>query len=540
MRKVLLLILFTCCLWCCSDEKGDSMGSIYGVVVDKATGEPVKSAGVELRPLGQKTVTGSEGQFEYTNLEPNGYTLFVTKTGYADLISSSVVVRAGEVSKTDLQIELLPPDLKVVDNERKEIDTLYFGVKDADITRSFNIFNDGVAKLEWEITYTAEWINSVSKTSGVLNPGATQALVIVLDRTKLKGGENVTALHITSNNGSKQLIINATGLEIPSVFMHDISGVDYEFVRFNGEILSKGIPEYSECGFVFAETPNPTLENTIQILSLTEKDKLFHKTSGNKLHPYKTYYARAYAVNEVGIVYSNEISFKTKTPILPQVSAVSPTNIYEIGVTLNGYVVQKGSPNVNKYGFIYSTTNTESLTIDNAVQGFFYSGTPSNNAYYSLSLTNLNKNTTYFVRSCMMTPYDTIYSSTYTFQTQLPYKIIGTLGVRLEDQPNEYGEWKMTSAEAKSSCEKLVLGNYDDWRLPTIDELKMIYEYREEIGGFKQDLYRTSTKNKDDPDFEDGPWREGYICIDFSNGKIRYDNPYGNRLCRVRAVRTLP
>ena len=68
----------------------------------------------------------------------------------------------------------------------------------------------------------------------------------------------------------------------------------------------------------------------------------------------------------------------------------------------------------------------------------------------------------------------------------------------------------------------------------------MIYEYREEIGGFKQDLYRTSTKNKDDPDFEDGPWREGYICIDFSNGKIRYDNPYGNRLCRVRAVRTLP
>ena len=41
-------------------------GSIYGVVADKATGEPIKSAGVELSPGGLKTITGSEGQFEFT------------------------------------------------------------------------------------------------------------------------------------------------------------------------------------------------------------------------------------------------------------------------------------------------------------------------------------------------------------------------------------------------------------------------------------------------------------------------------------------
>ena len=83
-------------------------GSIYGTVVDKATGEPIKSAGVELSPSGLKTVTGSEGQFEFTELDPGKYTLIITKTGYVDGVSGTIEVKPGQQAKGDVQIEKLP------------------------------------------------------------------------------------------------------------------------------------------------------------------------------------------------------------------------------------------------------------------------------------------------------------------------------------------------------------------------------------------------------------------------------------------------
>ena len=65
MKKLLYLffgILLICGIYqACTPE--EIPGSIYGVVADKATGEPIKSAGVELSPSGLKTITGSEGQF---------------------------------------------------------------------------------------------------------------------------------------------------------------------------------------------------------------------------------------------------------------------------------------------------------------------------------------------------------------------------------------------------------------------------------------------------------------------------------------------
>ena len=44
-------------------------GSIYGTVEDKATGEPIKSVWVELLPSGLKTTTGSDGAFEFIEID---------------------------------------------------------------------------------------------------------------------------------------------------------------------------------------------------------------------------------------------------------------------------------------------------------------------------------------------------------------------------------------------------------------------------------------------------------------------------------------
>ena len=79
----------------------------------------------------------------------------------------------------------------------------------------------------------------------------------------------------------------------------------------------------------------------------------------------------------------------------------------------------------------------------------------------------------------------------------------------------------MTWHEAISACKKLGIG----WRLPTKDELNMLYENREEIGGFANGSYWSSTE------YDNGiAWIQGFY--------------YGNQTnflkdgnCYVRAVR---
>ena len=224
MKKILTLLTIALSLvlinHSCKPEP-ELPGSIYGVVTDKATGEPVKTAGVELSPLGLKTVTGNEGQFEFTELEPGNYQLYVTKTGYTELVSSTIVVKSDQTAKGDVQIEKLPAALKVLDDKGEDLSEIDFGNKYDDVSRMFSIFNDGSELMTYEIVKTASWITNLSVTEGELKPGATKAVVVTIDREKLSVGENTTTLHITSNNGNKQLTITVEKLQVLNVVDND-------------------------------------------------------------------------------------------------------------------------------------------------------------------------------------------------------------------------------------------------------------------------------------------------------------------------------
>ena len=345
-------------------------GSIYGVVADKATGEPIKSAGVELSPGGLKTITGSEGQFEFVNQAPGSYTLLITKTGYSDYASPAITVQANQQTKVDVQIEKLPPALKVVNDNREEISTLDFGSSVDDVARSFSLFNDGTESLEWQITITAEWIKSVSKTEGVLSAGATQSLIVTLDRTKLKSGKNTTTAHITSNNGSKQLTITATNSTILATLNTlDVTNVKTTTATLNGEILTDGTPKYSERGFVYAESSMPTLSSCIQKITSTLTDSNTYSAIVAGLTKGKTYYVRAYAINAGEEAYSsNEVSF-VPSSVSAKVTTNPVSNIArnEGRATFNGTIVDNGDPVYTERGFVYGITHNPMVESDTKI-----------------------------------------------------------------------------------------------------------------------------------------------------------------------------
>ena len=400
MKKSLYLfmgILLICGIYQACAPDVELPGSIYGVVADKATGEPIKSAGVELSPGGLKTITGSEGQFEFTELDPGKYTLLITKTGYLDGVSSTIEVKAGQQAKGDVQIEKLPPALKVVNDNREEISTLDFGSAEADVARSFNLFNDGTESLEWQITTTAEWIKSVSKIEGILSAGATQSLIVTIDRVKLSSGENTTTVHITSNNGSKQLTITATNSTVLATLNTlATTNVKTTTATLNGEILTDGSPKYSERGFVYSESSMPTLGSCIQKITSTLTDSKTYSATVAGLTKGKTYYVRAYAVNAGKEAYStNEVSF-TPTSVLAEVATQSVSNISKSNgtATFSGTIISEGDPVYTERGFVYGTANNPSVDSDTKL---VVSGKGLGN--FSINASGLKVGNIYYVRA---------------------------------------------------------------------------------------------------------------------------------------------
>lgn len=429
MKKLLYILCFIGLLFnyqSCTRPDVETYGSLYGVVADKTTGEPVASAWVELLPIGLKSVTGSEGQFEFTQLEPQNYTLYVTKAGYSDYTSNIVSVIADQIVKVDVPIEKLPPSLRVVNDKKEDIDSLNFGGTKADITRSFNIFNDGENALKWEITYTAEWIKSVSKSSDSLKAGDTQALVLTIDRSKLRPAENMTTLHITSDNGSKQLIITALGESTPRVILVNVSNA--ELMDFEGKMEFEGSPAYTEAGFVYGTTPQPTVEAN-KVACLVSIDSTFHYRS-NRFLKNTTYYVRAYAINEVGIAYSsNEISFMT----VEEATKVITDPVSDIEVTdgngkavFNATMPNVGKPRFSERGFCYTDNSDPIASYVEYGYGDVIKSDDIRENTYSVVVGNLQASRTYYVRAYAKQNDGYVYGDMVMFSTNTTVAAVTT------------------------------------------------------------------------------------------------------------------
>ncbi len=78
---------------------------------------------------------------------------------------------------------------------------------------------------------------------------------------------------------------------------------------------------------------------------------------------------------------------------------------------------------------------------------------------------------------------------------------------------------------AAQLCNDLTDGSYDDWFLPSKDELDKLYINKVAIGGFADDYYWSSSET-----YADYTWKQGFAAGDQADG-IKYDT------YRVRAVR---
>ena len=177
-------------------------GNILGKVTDAKTGEPLQGASVTITPTGNAKTTGSDGIFEFLDLEPRQYEIQASKDGY-NSNSKRVTVVTGYDASGDIQLT------PIIEEGVLELstNTLDFGSNNSSLP--FSIYNNGNKRINWNISELkdVDWL-SISPSSGTIEAGKSNAVVVTLNRNRITEHKETTII-IKTDKESQPLKITA-------------------------------------------------------------------------------------------------------------------------------------------------------------------------------------------------------------------------------------------------------------------------------------------------------------------------------------------
>lgn len=178
---------------------------------------------------------------------------------------------------------------------------------------------------------------------------------------------------------------------------------------FNASILNAGVPAYSEKGFCYSKSINPTIADNRKVVSGSGSGNYSLQVT-NLEYPV-TYYVRAYAIQSGNPVYGNVVTFSTQsTPT--SVNTYAASEITSSSAFLNGAITQAGSPAYTEKGFcVSSSRSTPTIEDTKIVAG----GTGTGN--FSASVNGLNYNKRYYFRAYAIQDGSVVYGNTQDFVT---------------------------------------------------------------------------------------------------------------------------
>ena len=200
----------------------------------------------------------------------------------------------------------------------------------------------------------------------------------------------------------------------PVVITAEVTDITVNSAKCGGGISDGGGAAVIERGVCWNTSGNPT------VLDIRVKDvegglgTYISNITG--LEHNITYYVRAYAVNANGVAgYGPEVSFTTLEKLLPTVTtATEVTNIKVNTATCGGEVTFDGNVEVIAKGICWSTSQNPTIEDNKTTDG-------SGVGIFTSNLSNLESNTTYYVRAYATNEVGTAYGEEVSFTTLTAY-----------------------------------------------------------------------------------------------------------------------
>jgi len=213
------------------------------------------------------------------------------------------------------------------------------------------------------------------------------------------------------SEADNRISLYAEGVTLSTVTTQAVSAIGETTATGNGNITATGGENATKRGVCWNTTGNPTVAD-----SKSEQIGSFGTGAFSRpmtgLARGEKYYVKAYAYNSAGYGYGSEVTFYT----YPAVTTQTPTNIIRADpstVTANGLIELDVIEDITTRGFKYGLTEAD--TWDESESGSFSEGT------FSLQLTGLDPDTTYYIRAYAIGAWGTKYGSYLEFKTAYPY-----------------------------------------------------------------------------------------------------------------------
>ena len=208
---------------------------------------------------------------------------------------------------------------------------------------------------------------------------------------------------------------NEVEVTTPTVTTTTVTQITEMSAVAGGNVTSDGNASVTERGVVYSTNPNLVITNLYNTIKPCGSGTGSFTCELTNLQPNTTYYVRAYATNEKGTAYGEEVSFTTnKNIVLPSLITNIITQITETTAVAGGNVTSDGNASVTERGVVYSTNPNPLITnLYNTIKPCG-SGTGS----FTCDLTNLQPNTTYYVRAYATNSMGTAYGEEVSFTTE--------------------------------------------------------------------------------------------------------------------------
>ncbi len=195
-----VVLAFVLLMTSCAKEKTPTIGKIQGIVTNSITNEPIQGVNISLSPTGLSAVTGSDGRYQFNNLEPGQYTVQGMKEGY-ESNTKNITIVADNISSGDMTMK------PMVSGFTLNVQTLDFGESFSQL--QFKIINaSSVMPLSWEIEESLNWLTA-TPNSGNLQGGQETTVSVNIDRTQIQ--QSTTAnIMVRSSDQSNVLPVNVT------------------------------------------------------------------------------------------------------------------------------------------------------------------------------------------------------------------------------------------------------------------------------------------------------------------------------------------